>query len=381
MLFPVHHAVVQRRAPGGHAAAIAYREDLPQKVVTLVLLFTTVMRMTAAAEVAVPSANIVDHTDSKTTGSLAWQLARCRVGDKVLLADPGPYVLHEMLSIPPGVSLTGRAQGDSVLKAGAGLLEGTMIRLNNNSVLANLTIDGDHWPCHLVMGSGIASATVERCQLRNTLSSTRHPPTPPAALRCHGLVFHQCANITIRSNTIENIGYPTTVPVVAAGIYAEGNRGLHILGNRIRYTLSAGIDFTGSQGAMIADNTIYRNGRNRELGSEATADGITAYHNLADDTRFVVVRNTITESGNHGIHVSGRDCRVEENTIYAPAAQGILLGDQYTPPDDCRGSVVRSNRVVGLKSGGNRHAIFIYNNLPSEVVIQANVPADVYYRK
>ena len=42
---------------------------------------------------------------------------------------------------------------------------------------------------------------------------------------------------------------------------------------------------------------------------------------------WVISGNRIVNSGNHGIHVSGRDIQITKNTIYKSAQRGIYVGD------------------------------------------------------
>ena len=322
---------------------------------------------------------IADHGDASVSGSLAAVLTCAGPGDTVRLVDAGAYVTESQIRLPARVTLAGTS--GAILRAGRGVMGRALVLVADGVTVRDLALDGGRNAHHLLQGGGVSDVSV----LRSHLYDTRNAYPSGSNPRCHGLVLTASTRVTIRDNTIERIGYPkvsgTSWSGVCAGMYLERARTLNVHGNTVRDVLTAGIDFTGTLGAQITGNRIEDNGRNRAYGGPV-ADGITAYHNGHGFTYqdIWVTGNTILRSGNHGIHLSGRDVHIERNVIRDPWAQGILVMDQYTPHDCASNVTVHDNTISGIGSTGNRHAVYVGDDYKvGGVSVRGNGP-DVYWK-
>lgn len=324
-------------------------------------------------------AGVSDHADASDRDSLAAMLTCARAGDTVRLVDAGVYPVNATVAVPAGVTLVATAGG--TLRAGSGVTGRTLLSVSSGVTLRDLDLDGGRNAHHLVQGGGVSDVTIERSALHDTRNAFPAGADP----RCHGLVITGGTRITIRNNTVERIGYPkvsgTSWSGVCAGMYLERARTLEVHDNVVRDVLTAGIDFTGTLGARITGNRVEDNGRNRDYGGPV-ADGITAYHNGHGFTYqdIWVTGNTILRSGNHGIHLSGRDVHVERNVVRDPWAQGILIMDQRVPHDCASNVTVHDNTISGIGSTGNRHAVYIGDDYKVGGVSVRGNGSDVFWK-
>ena len=214
------------------------------------------------------------------------------------------------------------------IKAMEGLRNKTMIELNNWSSLINLEIHANRVACIGVKADNKEHIRIEKCTIHKTTNSF----TENVNFRPHLIFLNKCKNATVTSNILRRAGCEpklnaTLWNVPAAGIYAPLNRDLRIMWNDIAYTLTAGIDFTGSVGVDVFNNTIQKTAQNKlyKLNSSIKylgGDGITAYHNQLQENvgyyqylDYWITNNKIFNYMHHGIHVSGRDVHIENNTI------------------------------------------------------------------
>src|SRR5690606_32933034 len=92
--------------------------------------------------------------------------------------------------------------------------------------------------------------------------------------------------------------------------------------------------------------------------------------------RYVhIAYNTIWNSRNHGIHVSGNGFRIENNTIYnsglKTAASNISLADHKSPYDCSKNSTIKNNILSNCPSLGGP-SIKLDHYQPSSVSISGN---------
>lgn len=328
---------------------------------------------------------IADHGDPDVTGSLAWRLKYVSAGQTVRLVDNATYSTESTIAVPQGVTLEGGA--GATLQSGMGLRGAVLMRLAGATTLENLVIDGARRSNHLIEANRVNDVRITGCTVKNTRNDWPSGSDP----RCHGILLIEVDNAVVEQNTIENMGYPKVNPRawpgICAGIHAERNTDLTVHNNTVRNVLTGGIDFTGSTNVHITDNTISRTGRNIEYWQTdydlPVADGITAYSNGNGFTyqAIYVERNSISDSGNHGIHLSGRDLHVNDNTIDTVYAHGILI-DDHRPPADCASNVfIERNTIRNLRPEPNRHAIYIgRDHKRAAFRIANNTPQDIYWR-
>lgn len=179
--------------------------------------------------------------------------------------------------------------------------------------------------------------------------------------RCHAVYLGETRGTVIAGNEIADVGYPKvrggSWTGICAGIYAPHSRDLTVEGNTIERSLTAGIDFTGSLGAVIRGNRIVETGRNVEHGMPR-ADGITAYHNLSGvEQDWLVEHNEILRSGHNGIHLSGAGVTVRHNAVVSPDSEGILHQDHKEAADCAWNVQITDNDVSGVAAG--HRAVYI----------------------
>ena len=166
-------------------------------------------------------------------------------------------------------------------------------------------------------------------------------PVGECAISASGLSLLQSKNIIVDGNTIQNVG-------------------------------SAGVDITNSTHVTINNNTITSPGANKKYYSHLTpiktADGVTGYRNqLVSPAAYLyrtITNNTITDYGNHGIHVSGKHHTITGNTIkdpyYLSLGSAIDIADRPVEPIQCSSNIwIQNNILEETGNGGSSFPILI----------------------
>jgi Right handed beta helix region len=185
----------------------------------------------------------------------------------------------------------------------------------------------------------------------------------------------------------KNHWYAIRGQVIGTGLRVRGINFLEVKNNVIEHTLGAGIDFTGSTQVTVVGNTIRFTGQNANYSDTMSkADGISGYHATLGnvDQLIVIDNNRISESGNHGVHVSGRGIQVTNNTVEMSRGHGIYVGDWRDTDggdDNCSYDiVVKNNTVTGVGSGGSFYHLFVQDwYLKDHIVFTENRPANVQW--
>src|SRR3989339_502360 len=101
------------------------------------------------------------------------------------------------------------------------------------------------------------------------------------------------------------------------------------------------------------------------------ADGVTGYghrsSSITGPRNWLIAGNSIVNSGNNGIHVSGENIRILVNTIRNIAHYGIAVSDQKSPPDCSFNIVVFGNDVSAATqyAGFNWTTYYLLNFYPT----------------
>ncbi len=362
-----------------------------------------------ARVVCIAQGDLTDHADASLPGTIAWHFKQGAHGEAntyVLtsaLASDNPdrtsYKLGRTLTIPPSATLTsgawqaqpgGRAarcvadgQVTVQLRASTGLDDQMMIRLSDGSTLDHLELHGNATAGIIVYAAaGTTGGTIRNCAIHDTkndyAAETRAIGANTFHPRPHLVFLDRCVHMAVTENVLRRAGCAPKLNAAswigaAAAIYAPGNTNLVIRSNDIAFTLSAGVDFTGSTQVLVEYNSIRQTGLNATYPdcascgglhtADAIADGITAYHNghgtmLQDIT---VRRNFVVEYHNHGIHLSGRGLSILSNVVYDGVFDAIHVADWREAgfPGECGSNVDILDNVVA-KGSSARHNWPIY---------------------
>jgi hypothetical protein len=346
----------------------------------------------------------LDHANANVTGSIAWYFMKFGQNNTYVLTtrdDLKSYTLGSTLHLPPSSTLTaGRwvahpwpaaptcAVDASIpvqLKAGPTLDDKVMVQLDNYSVIDHIDIHGNSTALHILEGDQVLYPVISNCIIHNTKNNytseiivAKTPQRNP-----HLVVLDRCQGAKVENNLMRRAGCAPKENAsrwigIAAAIYAYGNKDLRVFGNDIALTLTAGVDFTGTVGAVISDNIIHDTGMNATYaictdasctGADGNthdyiADGVTAYHNLHGDApqNIAVTWNEIYNYNNHGIHISGNDIDIEHNNVHDGAFSAIRVSDQRQPPDCSSYFSIRYNTVkAGWNTAHEVQPIYVAN--------------------
>jgi len=318
----------------------------------------------------------------------------------VLTTLPGSksYRLERTLVLPPSTTLTSGAKvrlpsGGTICAAFApqaaqlkadpdDLVDGVMVQLGNYSVIDHVDLDGNRTARHAVHGLGVLYPVIQNSIIHDTKNDyTSEIIVDQVPTRTPHLVFlDHCQGALVYKNIMRRAGCEPKLNQsqwmgISAAIYAPHNTDLRVDSNDIAQTLSAGVDFTKTFGAVITNNVIHETGLNATYAlcthdscngaNDNThgyiADGVTAYHNGHGETNqtISVTWNEIFQYHNHGIHLSGFDLDVEHNYVHDGAYNAIRIADQRLPPDCSSYFSIRYNTVGAgwptIDGAFNRH--------------------------
>lgn len=331
---------------------------------------------------------IEDHSNPAIVHSIAWYFATYGEGKKYILATSGAnYKINNTITIPSNCVLKGNdSVRDYTILASTGIDKRTMVIVGSGCKVQWLTIDGNREPSAVVSVSGTKGTIFKNCTIQNSKNDFIAADGDVYTILVNGsssinLVIDSCqlnnAGANPKVNSTNNIskGY---------GVLLWGAVNATIQNCSINFTTTCGIDITGAMKATISGNTIMQTGLNRNLAG-AIADGITGYHNWkTSDEDFYLYGNTINYAGNHGIHVSGRNINIQNNTISNQQLSAIMVDDWRTtaPGNEYSENVtIKNNKCTDPLSwvwqpGNSNRKIYI-DRVNSGLTLDYNVNQDI----
>lgn len=201
-----------------------------------------------------------------------------------------------------------------------------MIDLSNGSQMINMHIDGAKYSGCLVRVISKNDVTIDSCTISD--SKNNYTSGNPYTMLIYCI---SSSNVIVQNCTLRRAGWPKENPTLWNGlgylILSRSCSNMTFQNNDLAYSLTGGIDMTGSSSVKILYNTISYTGLNRAY-SGSISDGITAYHNWnTKDENFTIKGNIISYAGNHGMHVSGKGIDIQMNTISDQQLSGIMVDD------------------------------------------------------
>lgn len=272
---------------------------------------------------------ITDHSNANTVNSIAWHFKIHGAGNTYVLNSPElVYKLGNTLTVPENSIFRGDSGVIAKIEATSSTDNKVLIDLKSKVKMINLEIDGAKWASTLVRVDGKSDIIIDNCIVRDSKNNFK-AGNPYTML----LYFISSSNVTVRNCKLYRAGWPKENPTGWNGlgylILSRRCNNMTFQNNDLSHSITGGIDMTGSSKVKILFNTISHTGLNREsVGQVSISDAITAYHNWnPEDEKFTIKGNTISYAGNHGIHVSGKDIDIQDNTISYQQLSGIMVDD------------------------------------------------------
>ncbi|MES2376662.1 MAG: right-handed parallel beta-helix repeat-containing protein [Bacteroidota bacterium] len=324
---------------------------------------------TVSYAISAQAGTISDHADATQRGSIAWYLATYGGGTAAspityYLSSDTVYNAKKQITVPAYGRITESTGVQAVIQCHPtawNTAYDKLIRLNTASYLLHIELR-----LNFMAGIGIFADSANGIQLIDlTVSKSKRSgaatvtnPSPQSHLiyiaNSSTVLINGCllrrAGCDTGENPIDGFGYP---------IHIINGDHITITNNDIGICASSGIGFVATTFVTIQNNHINDTGR-----STISSDGITSYHgNTGTINRVVsITYNTITNSHNHGIHVSGHGFDISNNTISNSQHSNIYIGDQRLCEDgytDCSGDVWIQNNSLGASlDGPGRYSIY-----------------------
>ena len=300
---------------------------------------------TAAVVYHIPNnLGVTDHANPNIPNSIAWYFATYGGGTPsaphiYYLSSNLPYYNIKSKLILPANSTLGESATSAIISCDASWTTvgtGEAIRLGSNSRLENLQLNVNWKALYGVYSANTTKPTIKNCIIQQTAKAN--------GSAC--VIFQNCTEARLEESMLRRAGadsdetgfdrrhcYLVTI--------TDGDN-IHIYNNDMAVSASGGIGINQTTSVFIAGNKIQDTGRSAIAG--AIADGITCYHNQmgTTDRNIWILENTIWNSRNHGIHVSGYGFHIKRNKIYNSGLQtggsNISVADHKTPKD-CSGNI------------------------------------------
>lgn len=357
--------------------------------ISFVTLLCSISLYAAAGVHFIQHGGIADHADASVPGSIANYFYEHGDNNTYVLNSDAIYYLDKKIVLPANSVLIGnfyidispsiRANPATWHTPGDGLgtqstiYQDAMIEMRSGSTIAFLTLHGMRAVHMIVKAKNVENITIEYTTISGVM--TDYIATPTVNPNLSLIVVSESNWVHINHNLLRYAGYDPHHGGKVNGhswggsgslIHATRNTNLVIHDNDLAYALSAGVAFKGTIGASIQRNIIQDTGLNSQYtdGSGVPfpcGDGLTAYANdKGVDLNYYLNGNVIRDFFNHGIHVSGKDILIQENTIYGGFYNGIRISD--TLGRDCsQDLVIRWNSVDGgLVYGASGIQVFDY---------------------
>ncbi|HBG28040.1 MAG: hypothetical protein A2Y10_17590 [Planctomycetes bacterium GWF2_41_51] len=320
------------------------------KLILLVLLL--ISADSYAANYYISHGGISDHSNVATNGSIAWYFANYgSSGNVFYLNSSADYVIGNPITIPAGCTLDTTVGKNSRIVAGNGNDDEVMIYVNNNTAIYDLEIFGNFKARHCICATAKTGITIDNVTIHKTKNNyTSGDPHP------HLIYLTDCETIWITNCLLRRAGCNPKVNSTSWNgeadlIRAAGSYGLNVRYNDMAYALCAGVNMGQSNQSSVIGNIITDVGQNFLYDPDFhCSDGVTAYHNLSADGGtggpYTIRDNTIDDSGNHGIHVSGHDIKIEDNGVTDCDNRSIYVGDYKTPHECSYNITVTGNYVT-----------------------------------
>ena len=322
---------------------------------------------------SIPAGSIVDHSDATIPGSIAWYLATYGGGtatspNTFWLTSNALYTCQKTITLPAYARISeGAGVTDAVIQcdpvnwqSAAGYNK--LVTMNKGSILLHVELRLNWKGAIGAFASSADSIQIIDVTIQNS-----------AKIDGSYLIYvSECNNILIDNCLLRRAGCDVNETNFARHGYLihmiRGNNNT-ISNNDMAVCGSSGIGFVQSTNVHIDNNFIHDTGR--ALIADYISDGITSYHG-GDGTlnRCVfITNNTIDQSRNHAIHVSGYGMSITGNTITNSTQSNIYVGDQRTPQDCSADYWITGN------SFGSQGAVYsIYRNpvISSRIHIYTN---------
>ena len=356
---------------------------IPEKVngmnkhtLLLATLMLCAISVAPAKVVTIVHAGIEDHADPARKGSIAHAMATHGANNTYIVRNTNKdFSISSPINLPDGCTLSSENSETRIVASGE-LDDKPMIVMGNDCVVERLTLDAARHARNCIFALGNHDIAVQYCTLGNTKNDYDGSGTVrrSSQYQPHILHLNTCRNIRVAECVIENAGCnpkPTVFDSSANGIYAPNARHLEVLKCRVSQTLGANILISRAFGVLIDNNVLQYSGQiANDLDGDGfpdsdyltkgapeetkyrpdglidyNQDGIIAYHNSPPLEFVTITNNTITSYTNHGIHLSGRHIRIENNTIHDGNYCGIRIDDQQKNPE-CSSDITITNNSV-----------------------------------
>ena len=329
---------------------------------------------------SIPAGTIADHSDATITGSIAWYLATYGGGtatspNTFYLSTNGTYTCQRTITLPAYARISeGTGVTEAVIQCDPATnwqkmvgYDNMLLHMYTGSMLMNVELRLN-WKAGIgVYANGANGVRILDVAISN---SAKAPKTEGVSYLTY---IVDSDNIIIDQCLLRRAGCENTESIFERWGYCiqliRGNNGT-ISNNDLETSTSAGLAFFQSTNLKIDNNLIQDTGRANV--PEFAADGITSYHEgLGTLSRDILIKNnTIRDSKNHGMHVSGYGITITGNNISgSKGGANIYLGDQRMPPD-CSADIW----VTGNTLGPQKAAYSIYRNhvISSRIYISDN---------
>ena len=380
-----------------------------KRVILTVLIATSMlfaMRAGFAEVVHIVHSGVEDHADPATTGSIAHAMATHGADNIYILRNTDrDFPISSPLKLPDGCTLSSE-NGETRIVASAAMDDQPMIVMGNGCVVERLTLDAARHARNCIQARTNHDIGVLYCTLGNTKNDyavdTSGTVRTGKQSNPHIIHLDTCRNIRVENCVIENAGCNpklTGFDSSANGVYAPNARHLQVLHCRVSQTLGANILLSRAFGVLIDDNVLRFSG---QIANDLDGDGfpdsdfvtkaargdarlkpdgiadynqdcIIGYHNSPPLEFVTVTNNTLTSYTNHGIHLSGRHIRIENNTIYDGNYCGIRIDDQQPNPECSSDITISGNSVANGHVTTNTHdPIFVSHYRKGTVRVSNN---------
>jgi hypothetical protein len=330
--------------------------------VTVFITMLMCMGNARAATYYIPAGSIGDHSNSNTTGSIAWYFKTYGSQNTYVLTSGAIYQIGSTLNLPYKTTLTD--SGTSILRATSSLDNETMLNVVNDCTLKDLEIDGRYEAKNVIYARNRSGIVITNCVIKRSKNDYVSGTVSNSSVL---IDITGTSNVMIIACSVYNAGYPKTNiwDGTAYCIRARGAKEVQVKNcPRISDCLTAGVDITDTLIANIEGNTIHDTGKNYEYGTDNFADGISGYHNTAfsetTSVYWVISGNHISNSSNHGMHLSGKDIIIDGNTVENHRQYGIAIFDFRTPVTYSSYIAITDNTSeAGYGTTGQNAAIYV----------------------
>jgi len=273
----------------------------------------------------------------------------------VVLTDNSTYTIDTPLKVPEGVRFRSTGYGalpkQWIMPDNNFPSDTAMVQLSSRTMLESLQFDGRNRAWRIVETTRSATditVITNRMMATNNATTDNTDGWPYVSLLTIepfsnriNLLFNNLSYAGLNpsgSFTAEaRRGNPKTWGAIGAGIEVQLADNITILWNTIDEVITAGISLNRTTRVDVLGNNVSNVSRNSEWWNPDTnqiplGDGITGYNNTVGtvhntgERHWNIARNSINNSGNHGVHVSGMTILIEGNSIANAQQTDLFLG-------------------------------------------------------